>query len=81
MQEAAGATLGQPAGVQHPVHSDLANANDQQHGCGNDALWKPKNGFHRDLEISHRARFPHSHKPIIVMMEKEGEERKLKQRK
>ena len=34
------------------------------------SLWKPQNGSHRDLEISHQnARFPHSHKPIIIVDE------------
>ena len=28
-------------------------------GCGNDVLWKPHNGFHRDLEISPRTRDSH----------------------
>ena len=34
-------------------------ADDSEDACGNDALWKPQNGFHRDLEISHSTRDSH----------------------
>ena len=53
-------TIGKPARAQHPLRVGL----DQFRATAKTAmemtsLWKPENGFHRDLEISHRARDSH----------------------
>jgi hypothetical protein len=41
-----------------PLITGLARVNGQT-AVEMTSLWKPKNGFHRDLEISHRARDSH----------------------
>ena len=51
-------------------------AGDSEDGGGNDALWKPQNGFHRDLEISHRTRdshIPTSRSVVRLTRETNGE--------
>ena len=45
-------------GTASPLIVGLASGNDQT-AVEMTSLWKPKNGFHRDLEISHKTRDSH----------------------
>jgi len=58
-----------PARVQHPLNSGLAKVNGQD-GCGNDVPMETPERFPQGLgNLAQTARFPHSHKPIIVWMD------------
>ena len=43
-----------------PWKRERSPVGDREDGVEMTSLWKPENGFHRDLDIS-LARFPHSH--------------------
>ena len=57
-QDAPGSTIDTPARVQHPPFSARSRATAKT-AVEMTSLWKPQNGFHRDLEISPRTRDSH----------------------
>ncbi len=68
-------------GYRHPLHSGLADVNEKT-AVEMTSLWKPKNGFHRDLEISHRTRDSHipTSRLLLVMKKEKTTERRMNRR-